>query len=61
MAYRPVRHISFCQKKHRNLLWIVNRLAEAYNEEAAVIAGKLITKAGNEELERLGVNPVSGF
>jgi len=61
MAYKPVKNISFSQKKHRQLLWVINELAKARREEAAVTAQKLIMQAGNKEMERLGINSVTSF
>ena len=42
-------------------MWIVNAIAKARNEEAAVTAQRLIVVEGNKELKRLGINSVTGF
>lgn len=56
MAYKPVENVSFNIKKHPRLLWILNRLAKAYNREVATVAGRIIEQAGTEELKQLGLD-----
>ena len=61
MKYRPVQHVGFTAKRHRQLLWLLNAIAKAKGEEVAVTAKGLIEKAGREELDRLGVGAGGRF
>ena len=56
MAYKEVKNVSFNIKKHPRVLWILNRLAKAYNREVAIVAGRVIEQVGTEELRQLGLD-----